>query len=1082
MAEEKWRQVLETYNREGLQATFIEQLGWLAPQQQSLKLAVGDEIVTASVRAQLPGAAVIEVIEEGKPSPKWHKKVDSELKKHFSERLTRFSNTSGDSWYWPKKAPSGAISYDRRETMHGKVPDYLAQRLAGLEFTPKDHSTPGMVSPNEVRNRIRGQFESSKVTSDFFRKFKEKHEFLTSEIQGLPDDQTASSYSTLILNRLMFVYFLQKKEFLNGDSNYLKTCLQKVQALKGKDKFYSFYRDYLLELFFNRLDSSNGNVKDSSIAAILGDVPYVNGGLFSQSDSEKNFKIEIPDRAFEQIFDFFDSYIWHLDTRPTGVANEINPEVLGYIFEQYINFTADGKKENGAYYTKHDVTGYMVSQSLLPRIFDDLFKLDVDVLAVLNANPTKFVHESMLHGLNLDTGVWSAPSPRLGDCWDEDPVNWPLLDVTPTDAQFCLPDETWVEMFYRRERANLLISTLADVSEISSNDLVTWNLNSLSLLSEVIQTIDRADVAEKLWDRVSGLSVIDPTCGSGAFLFAALEILEDIYASLAEKIQELNPRAELLSDMDKHPNKRYFLRKHAALRNLYGTDLMPDAIETAKLRIFLSLVSCLESKDQIEPLPDLDFNLRVGNLVVGFRDASDVARVDLGMLALSNPLESLEDNLEEHLKLRSTFLSASSGNQNLSEAKEKLTSSYLEMKQLSDRFYAECVGKTKESFDNWSMLTKPFHWTIEFPQVMTNGGFDVIIGNPPYINRKNLTTDQVKELSGYACYPFEDLYLICLERALSLLHPEGRMSFIVMLSLAFGDSGSAFREIISKRDFEEWWSTYGQRPKGLFSGAGVRNTILALGPGNNQHTTHHHIFNDSVRTWLFETLEYFDCARTGSSAPVRGGVAQELGELISNLATPHMKGDGEQVFFRPSANYWLPIFPKRPPALDLQGIEIGEDTRVNSLRLDSKEVKSHVISVLGGKIGYFYWSAIGDDFDVNTRELLGPRLLVLGFINNKQLTKVADGVMRRLETVTVGNARSGKIYLNIRYASMRDVTDLFDRLVLEELGQLQNWKPLNVWYRQSMRANDSKATSGLIESERARRIWGLSSSAYSPSD
>jgi hypothetical protein len=64
VAKEKWRQVLETYNSDGLQATFIEQLGWLAPQQQSLKLAVGDEIVTVSVRAQLPGAAVIEVIEE----------------------------------------------------------------------------------------------------------------------------------------------------------------------------------------------------------------------------------------------------------------------------------------------------------------------------------------------------------------------------------------------------------------------------------------------------------------------------------------------------------------------------------------------------------------------------------------------------------------------------------------------------------------------------------------------------------------------------------------------------------------------------------------------------------------------------------------------------------------------------------------------------------------------------------------------------------------------------------------------------------------------------------------------------------
>ena len=135
MAKEKWRQVLDTYNAEGLQATFIEQLGWLAPQQQNLKLAVGDEIVTVSVRAQLPGAAVIEVIEEGKPSPHWHKKVDSELKKHFSERLTRFSNSEGDSWYWPKKLASGALSYERQETMHGKL-SYLHQFWCQLRSPP----------------------------------------------------------------------------------------------------------------------------------------------------------------------------------------------------------------------------------------------------------------------------------------------------------------------------------------------------------------------------------------------------------------------------------------------------------------------------------------------------------------------------------------------------------------------------------------------------------------------------------------------------------------------------------------------------------------------------------------------------------------------------------------------------------------------------------------------------------------------------------------------------------------------------------------------------------------------------------
>jgi type I restriction-modification system DNA methylase subunit len=871
----------------------------------------------------------------------------------------------------------------------------------------------------------------------------------------------------------MFVYFLQKKEFINNDPNYLKNCLRKVQALKGENKFYSFYRDYLLELFFNRLDRSEGKVEDPAIIEILGDVPYVNGGVFGQSDSEREFKIDIPDAAFQEIFNFFDSYSWHLDTRPTGIPNEINPEVIGYIFEQYINFTAEGKKENGAYYTKHDVTGYMVTQSLLPRIFDEVLSLGVDVGRILQASPLKYMSESMRYGMVGDSGEWARPPRILEECWLKDPLEWGLLDSTSTDPELCLPDETWVEMFYRRERVSSLKLLIEGDPELSANKLVTWNINSLALLIDVLGSIESTELVESLWSRISELSVIDPTCGSGAFLFAALEILEDIYASLAGRLQELNSRLSLLDEMTQHPNKRYFFRKHAALRNLYGTDIMPDAIETAKLRVFLALASCLESKDQIEPLPDLDFNIRVGNLVVGFKDADDAARVDLGMLRIGNPLGSLQDNLDGHLRLHANFLNASSQNLNLSVAKKELTQSYLQMKDLSDRFYAECVGKTPDAFEDWARESKPFHWIIEFPQVFSNGGFDVIIGNPPYINRKNLTGDQIKELSGYACYPFEDLYLVCLERSLSLLHPRGRMSFIVMLSLSFGETGEAIRGLISKMGFEEWWSTFGQRPKGLFSGAGVRNTILALGPGSRQFTTHHHIFNDSVRTWLFECLEYSECDRKGSSAPVRSGVAQNLGELISQLSLPDFKNDGEEIFFRPSANYWLPVFPSRPPALDLEGLEIGEDSRVKSLRLDSREGKTKVVAVLGGKIGYFYWSSIGDDFDVNARELLGPRRLLFELPEDAKLSDAAAGVMNKIKHVTVANARSGKMYLNIRYASMREATDVFDRLVLEAIGQIQEWKSLNIWYRQSMRANDSKAKSGLISEKRADSLWGL---------
>ena len=90
----------------------------------------------------------------------------------------------------------------------------------------------------------------------------------------------------------------------------------------------------------------------------LGQIPYLNGGIFDVHELEGRIvtarAFEFRMQAFEQVFDFFDRYQWHLDERPLRADNEINPDVLGYIFEKYIN-----QKQMGAYYTKEDITGYI---------------------------------------------------------------------------------------------------------------------------------------------------------------------------------------------------------------------------------------------------------------------------------------------------------------------------------------------------------------------------------------------------------------------------------------------------------------------------------------------------------------------------------------------------------------------------------------------------------------------------------------------------------------------------------------------------------------------------------------------------
>src|SRR5262249_41372317 len=146
---------------------------------------------------------------------------------------------------------------------------------------------------------------------------------------------------------------------------------------------------------------------------LLGDVPYLNGGLFDVHDLERSYaSIEIPDAAFETIFDFFDTYEWHLDARPLRADNEINPDVLGYIFEKYIN-----QKQMGAYYSKEDITGFITLNTVLPCLFDKLIRDGVIALTLLlelmKDDPTRYIYEAQRYG--LDHELPSAIAAGLSD-------------------------------------------------------------------------------------------------------------------------------------------------------------------------------------------------------------------------------------------------------------------------------------------------------------------------------------------------------------------------------------------------------------------------------------------------------------------------------------------------------------------------------------------------------------------------------------------------------------------------------------------------------------------------------------------
>ena len=362
-----------------------------------------------------------------------------------------------------------------------------------------------------------------------------------------------------------------------------------------------------------------------------------------------NPDISIPDEAFERVFKFFDNYSWHLDERPNHEDNEINPDVLGYIFEKYVN-----QKQMGAYYTKEDITGYISRNTIIPFLFDAAkikcrvaFEPNGGVWRLLREDPDRYIYPAVGHGLTWNARDAEKPE-RLDAAFDlPDEIAAGVGDVSKrvgwnaaAPEEYALPTETWREVVARRQRHAEVRAKLGSGEVREINDLITLNLDIERFARDVIAQSEGTELLRAFWQAVRDVSVLDPTCGSGAFLFAALNILEPLYTACLEGMQGFLDDAErserrrsrdylkdfrdVLDDIEKHPSERYFILKSIVLNNLYGVDIMEEAVEICKLRLFLKLVAQLDDPARIEPLPDIDFNIRAGNTLVGFTSLDTV--------------------------------------------------------------------------------------------------------------------------------------------------------------------------------------------------------------------------------------------------------------------------------------------------------------------------------------------------------------------------------------------------------------------------------------------------------------------------
>jgi hypothetical protein len=246
-----------------------------------------------------------------------------------------------------------------------------------------------------------------------------------------------------------------------------------------------------------------------------------------------------------------------------------------------------------------------------------------------------------------------------------------------------------------------------------------------------------------------------------------------------------------LKRVREHPNPRYFIFKSIIVNNLYGVDIMEEAIEICKLRLFLKLVAQIDKVEDIEPLPDIDFNIRAGNTLVGFATIDELKKSMEGDWVSLESLPTIEEKAEDVDRLFKLFQKQQTelGGEVTPEDKQALRTQLKALEDELNQYLASDYGinhSKKTEYKKWLQSHKPFHWFVEFYGIMTNGGFDVIIGNPPYVEYSKVRNDYT--IKGYRTEPCGNLYAFMWERCVRIAGPVGYVGMIVPVASVCTDS------------------------------------------------------------------------------------------------------------------------------------------------------------------------------------------------------------------------------------------------------------------------------------------------------
>ncbi len=297
--------------------------------------------------------------------------VVAQLLREHPYALFIFSNSKQDHWHFINVKCDSTETDKRRLFRRISVSSEERLRTASERLALIDleliQAASFELSPLAVQQRHDEAFDVEAVTREFYRKYRKVFEYVEKLIKGVGDSERKRLFAQRLFNRLMFIAFIQKKGWLkfNSQTNYLSALREAYKRDSFPEK--NFYRDRLKLLFFAGLSTTNdvnivGIRRNGFLQSVIGDVPYLNGGLFEEDEDDRNSEIFVPDECIDAILnDLFNQFNFTVtENTPLDVEVAVDPEMLGKVFEELVT----GRHETGSYYTPKSVVSFMGREAL----------------------------------------------------------------------------------------------------------------------------------------------------------------------------------------------------------------------------------------------------------------------------------------------------------------------------------------------------------------------------------------------------------------------------------------------------------------------------------------------------------------------------------------------------------------------------------------------------------------------------------------------------------------------------------------------------------------------------------------------